>query len=198
MGRTMPSPSPICTIIAGPNGAGKTTFALKFLPEVADCKNFVNADMIAAGLSPLSPERDWLAAARLFLLEVRHYIKCRESFAFETTLSGRTYVPLIHDLMAEGWTIDLIYLWIPSAEVCLARVAERVAQGGHDIPSDIVSRRFARSARNLFDLYAPTCTSVICLENSGLTPRPIFVQGAEGRVILNATLFNELLRSAEI
>ncbi len=98
---------PICYIIAGPNGAGKTTFALRYLPEVARCQNFVNADMIAAGLSPLSPEREGIAAARLFLSEIDRFVSKRESFGFETTLSGTTYLRLIDTLRKTGWRVVL-------------------------------------------------------------------------------------------
>jgi len=110
---------PLCSIIAGPNGAGKTTFALSYLPEYAHCRNFVNADLIASGLSPLSPEREWLAASRLFLQEIENYITRREDFAFETTLAGRTYLRLIRRLLADGWRVELYYLWLPSMEMSI-------------------------------------------------------------------------------
>lgn len=144
---------PTCSIIAGPNGAGKTTFALTYLPEATDCRNFVNADMIAAGLSPLSPDRDWLAASRLFLEEVRQYIARRDDFAFETTLSGKTYLRLIQQLLGDGWQVKLYYLWLPSIEMSIERVAERVAHGGHNIPHESIIRRYPRSIANLLDHY---------------------------------------------
>lgn len=188
----MPSPSPVCTIIAGPNGAGKTTFALKFLPEVAGCKNFVNADLIAAGLSPLSPETEWLAAARLFLHEVRHYIKVRESFAFETTLAGRAYLQLIRQLRNDGWRVHLYYLWLPNVEYCLERVAERVAHGGHDIPGEIITRRYSRSVRNLLDLYAPECDFVVALDNSGKDVRLVFFRDRLGQTVADPLRFRAM------
>ncbi len=116
--------APVCTIIAGPNGAGKTTFALRYLPQLTQCRNFVNADLIAAGLSPLSPEREWLAASRLLLQAVRRYIARREDFAFETTLSGKTYLHLIRSLLKVGWRVELYYLWLPSVEMSIERVVE--------------------------------------------------------------------------
>ena len=131
--------SPICTIIAGPNGAGKTTFALKYLPEAADCHYFVNADLIASGLSPLAPEREYIAASRLLLKEIHRFVKRRETFAFETTLAGKTYLKFIRDLLDDGWLVQLIYLWLPSVEMSRDRVAERVAHGGHDIPDEATS-----------------------------------------------------------
>ncbi|MHB1616679.1 MAG: hypothetical protein ACYCUX_05380 [Metallibacterium sp.] len=118
--------SPICRIIAGPNGAGKTTFALEYLPQVAGVAHFINADLIAAGLSPLAPERELLAASRIFLHELEARIGARESFAFETTLAGRGYLRLVDRLRGDGWRVELIYLALPSAEMSRLRVAERV------------------------------------------------------------------------
>lgn len=106
---------PTCWIIAGPNGAGKTTFALEYLPQVAGCTHFINADLIAAGLSPLAPERELLAASRLFLREIEQRIAAREDFAFETTLAGRTYLRLVERLHTDGWRVELIFLALPSS-----------------------------------------------------------------------------------
>lgn len=124
--------NPTCTIIADPNGAGKTTFALEYLPNVAQCSRFINADLIAAGLSPLAPEREMIAANRLFLREIEEAIERRADFAFETTLSGRSYLKLINRLQADGWQVDLLYLALPSVEMSKLRVAERVKHGGHN------------------------------------------------------------------
>ena len=106
-----------CWIIAGPNGAGKTTFALEYLPKVANCFHYINADLIAAGLSPLEPERELIAASRIFLHEIETYIKRGQDFAFETTLSGRSYLKLIKRLHDTGWQVELIYLALPSVEM---------------------------------------------------------------------------------
>lgn len=182
-----------CTIIAGPNGAGKTTFAMSWLPEAVGCRNFVNADLIASGLSPLSPEREWLVASRLFLREINQHIHRREDFAFETTLAGRTYLRLIRRLLANGWQVHLYYLWLPSIDMSIARVAERVAHGGHDIPRESIARRYPRSISNLFDHYAPLCSSTVCLDNSGATPAVIFYQDADGRRVEDQTLYNAML-----
>jgi len=188
---------PVCTIIAGPNGAGKTTFALTYLPESIRCLNFVNADLIAMGLSPLSPEREWLAASRLFLREIRQYIDRRESFAFEATLAGKTYVRLIRNLLAVGWRMCLVYLWLPSVEMAIERVAERVAHGGHDIPRDVIIRRYSRSLVNLLEHYAPLCSSTMCLDNSGPAPEVIFVQDEGGRVVESQELFSVLCQGVK-
>lgn len=146
---------PTCWIIAGPNGAGKTTFALDYLPDVAGCKHFINADLIAAGLSPLQPEREHMAASRLYLAEIERRVSERVDFGFETTLSGRGYLRLVERLKRAGWRTELIYLALPSVDLSRQRVAERVAHGGHDIPAAAIDRRFARSLHSLFTVYAP-------------------------------------------
>ena len=125
------TPRPVCRIIAGPNGAGKTTFALRYLPQVAPGSAFVNADLIAAGLSPLAPEQQRITAGRLFLHQIEGHITQRRDFAFETTLSGRGYLRLVRRLRADGWRVELLYLALPSVELSHRRVAERVAHGGH-------------------------------------------------------------------
>jgi predicted ABC-type ATPase len=170
---------PVCWIIAGPNGAGKTTFALKYLPEVAHCRNFVNADLIAAGMSPLAPERERFTASRLFLSEIERHIEARRDFGFETTLAGRSYLRLIRRLRADGWRVELIYLALPDAEMAKLRVAERVSHGGHDIPAPDIERRFLRSLENLFTEYASLVDRTVCFLNSGETPEIVFTQQGE-------------------
>lgn len=156
---------PTCWIIAGPNGAGKTTFALDYLPEVAGCEHFINADLIAAGLSPLHPERQNLAASRLYLTEIERCVSARVDFGFETTLSGRAYIRLIDRLNRQGWCTELIYLALPDVALSHQRVAERVAHGGHDIPGEAIERRFARSLRNLFTAFVPAVHHAQCHMN---------------------------------
>jgi predicted ABC-type ATPase len=129
-------------IIAGPNGAGKTTFAREFLPNEAGCPIFVNADLIAAGISPFRPEEAAFRAGRLMLEEIARHAAEGRSFAFETTLSGLTYARMIDAWRAEGYMVKLIFLSLPSPEEAIARVATRVRQGGHDIPTDTIRRRF--------------------------------------------------------
>jgi len=121
-------------IIAGPNGAGKTTFAGEFLPNYADCKNFVNADLIAQGMAPFSPETAALRAGRTMLEKIRSFAERRVSFAFETTLSGRSHLTLLRKLKAEGYDIHFFFLWLKSVDLALSRVRERVSRGGHDVP----------------------------------------------------------------
>jgi len=187
---------PVCTIIAGPNGSGKTTFALSYLPNFAHCRNFINADLIAVGLSPLAPEREWLNASRLLLGEIRQYEGRNESFAFETTLAGRGYLRLIRRLLKSDWRVELYYLWLPNVDMSIARVAERVRHGGHDIPHASIVRRYPRSIFNLLNNYAPLCSLTVCMDNSEDIPETIFVQDSNGRHIKNPQLFASLLGSA--
>lgn len=186
---------PVCTVIAGPNGAGKTMFALNYLRGAGHCDNFVNADLIAAGLSPLVPEKEAVSAGRLFLNEIKKFIADRESFAFETTLSGRSYLGMIRELVAAGWEVDLVYLWLPSVAVCLERVAERVARGGHNIPSDVIERRYYRSVANVLGDYGTLCSSVVCVDNSVPEACLIFRQAGANRTIEDSDRFDFMKRS---
>jgi predicted ABC-type ATPase len=140
-------------IIAGPNGAGKTTFAREFLPHEANCPDFINADLIAAGLSPFNPDAAAIRAGRLMLEEIDHRVALRRSFAFETTLSGRGYARMIPSWRNAGYKVKLIFLSLASAEEAIARVAMRVRQGGHDIPDHVVTRRFSSGMRNFQEIY---------------------------------------------
>lgn len=141
----MPAGSPPrITIIAGPNGAGKTTFALEFLPKEAGCPVFVNADLIAAGLSPFDPTRAAIRAGRVMLAEIHAHARRRESFAFETTLAGRAYAPLIRRWRKDGYVVSIMFLSLPDVGLAIARVNARVAQGGHDVPEAVIRRRSRR------------------------------------------------------
>ena len=188
---------PTCWIIAGPNGAGKTTFALEYLPEVAECTHFVNADLIAAGLSPLVPERKLVAASRIFLNEIEEKISRRENFAFETTLSGRSYLRLVNRLQRDDWLVELIYLALPNAGMSKMRVAERVMHGGHNIPLRDIERRFSRSLGNLFQVFSHKVDRCICFMNDGEMPIPVFEQTGDSRNILNEIEYKQLLMEVE-
>ena len=179
---------PTCWIIAGPNGAGKSTFALEYLPLLG-CRNFVNADLIAAGLSPLAPERELITASRLLLSEIENYVAARENFAFETTLSGRTYLRLIERLKHEGWQVELMYLALPDVAMSRLRVAERVTHGGHNIPVVDIERRFPRSVYNLLNVFGHAVSRVRCFYNAGPAPDLIFEQQGDERRIWNDALF---------
>ena len=160
-------------IIAGPNGAGKTTFALEFLPREADCPDFINVDLIAAGLSPFDPDRASIRAGRLMLTEIRNRVQAGKSFAFETTLSGHAYARLIPKWRAAGYFVKLIFLNLPTPELAVARVAARVAQGGHDVAESVIRRRFDSGLRNFMELYRPLVNRWEWYDNSGITPRLI-------------------------
>ncbi|PSB30107.1 zeta toxin family protein [Chlorogloea sp. CCALA 695] len=188
-----PPPSPNCWIIAGPNGAGKTTFALQYLPQAANCRLFVNADAIAAGLSPLAPETALLTASRLFLKQIENHIRNHQNFAFETTLSGRSYLKLVTRLQADGWQVELIYLALSGLKMSKMRVAEKVAHGGHNIPEVDIERRFPRSLQNLLTEFSFLANSTRCFMNSSKTPELVFVQQQENR-----TIINQLIEQAEL
>ena len=157
-------------IIAGPNGAGKTTFAREFLPGEAQCPDFINADLIAAGLSPFNPEAAALRAGRLMLEEMASRITHGRSFAFETTLSGMAYARQIPRWRQQGYHVKLVFLSLPTAEMALARVSGRVAQGGHAIPETVVRRRFDAGLRNFEHLYKPVVDAWVHYDNSGSVP----------------------------
>ena len=157
-------------IIAGPNGAGKTTFARSFLPAEAHCPRFINADLIAAGLSPFAPETAAVKAGRLMLREMAECARRGESFAVETTLSGLVYLRHVHHWRRQGYHVSLFFLALPSADMAVARVAERVRQGGHDIPEDVIRRRFV-AGRDHFDHHYRAAVHAWALyDNGGATP----------------------------
>jgi predicted ABC-type ATPase len=165
-------------IIAGPNGAGKTTFAREFLPNEAGCPVFVNADLIASGLAPFAPQAAALRAGRLMLREIERHFTARESFAFETTLSGRSYLPRIDRWQAAGYRVKLIFLKLNSPEGAIARVAERVRQGGHDVPEDVIRRRFLAGLANFQRYYSPKVDEWTLYDNSGSVP--VLLDWSEG------------------
>ena len=164
-------------VIAGPNGAGKTTFAIEFLPREADCPDFINVDLIAAGLSPFDPDRAAIRAGRLMLTEIRSRVREGSSFAFETTLSGHGYAKMIPHWRTAGYYTKLIFLNLPTSDLAIARVAARVAQGGHNVPEDVIRRRFERSLRNFRNVYCALVNRWEWYDNSGITPRLISAGG---------------------
>ena len=181
--------SPSLYVIAGPNGAGKTTFAKEFLPHYAKCENFVNADLIAGGLSPFSPEAAAIRAGRLLLEQIRLLASKRSDFGFETTLSGVTYVSFLQRLKTQGYRIQLFFLWIPTVEMALARIADRVQRGGHEIPEPVVRRRFHKGISHLLGLYRPLVDTWALFDNSGPTPRLIAREEVGELRVLDQDLF---------
>ena len=160
-------------IVAGPNGAGKTTFAREYLLKEANCPDFVNVDLIAAGLSPFDPDRAAIRAGRIMLSEIERRIRKGESFAFETTLSGHLYARLIPRWRNDGYKVRLVFLSLPTPEIAIARVAARVAQGGHNVASIVVRRRFDSGLRNFTDTYRDLVDRWEWYDNSGTTPQLI-------------------------
>lgn len=161
-------------IIAGPNGAGKTTFAREYLPNEANCPIFINADLIAAGLAPFAPETAAIKAARLMLNEIEVNVKAGNSFAFETTLSGKTYATYIAKWKKLGYHITLFFLSLPNEEFAISRVAARVASGGHNIPEATIRRRFKAGINNFHNIYKTLADSWSLYDNSH--PQPILLE----------------------
>lgn len=157
-------------VVAGPNGSGKTTFAREFLPNYANCNHFVNADLIASGLSPFAPGIVALKAGKLVLTSIREFTKSGEDFGYETTLSGRGHINMFRRLKAAGYKIHLFFLWVPGVDLSLLRVKNRVAEGGHDVLTNDVRRRFPRSIANFFKAYAGQADIWMLFDNSGEKP----------------------------
>lgn len=157
-------------VIAGPNGAGKTSFAREFLPNEASCPVFVNADLIAAGLSPFNPDAAALDAGRIMLAQIKEHVRKKDSFAFETTLSGRIYAQHIPRWQKTGYEVTLIFLSLPDVDTAIARVQQRVREGGHNIPTDVIRRRFGTGLHNFQHLYKPLVDRWALYDNVGVIP----------------------------
>jgi predicted ABC-type ATPase len=188
---------PTVYAIAGPNGAGKTTFASEFLPDFVKCREFLNADLIAAGLSPFAPETQNLRAGRLLLERIGELAKERADFGFETTLSGRTYVKLLSDMKASGYRVVLFFLWLPSVEMAVTRVANRVREGGHHVPEDDIRRRYRAGVRNLFRLYHPVLDALWLLNAARLPPSLIASQDWGELTVNQKRLYRRIGKKAE-
>jgi predicted ABC-type ATPase len=176
-------------IIAGPNGAGKTTASFTILPQIFDCREFVNADEIARGLSPFNPENVAFEAGRIMLQRIEQLIEVKKTFAFETTLSTRSYAALIQQCQKKGFITNLIFLWLNSPELAIERVRTRVLKGGHNIPEDVIRRRYNKGLQNFVNLFMPLCDRWILADNSHEQPINI-AQGS--RKNIEAIYLNEL------
>ncbi|HZU37995.1 MAG TPA: AAA family ATPase [Gemmataceae bacterium] len=183
-------------ILAGPNGAGKTTFASQFLPDFVKCREFLNADLIATGLSPFAPETQNVRAGRLLLERIEELAAAGRDFGFETTLSGRAYVKRIARMKGQGYQIALIFLWLPSADMAIARVASRVRRGGHSVPEQDVRRRFAAGQRNFLGPYRPLLDSWWLYDATRLPPKLIAHEQAGTLVLAQPRLFQRIRRDA--
>jgi predicted ABC-type ATPase len=183
-------------IIAGPNGSGKTTFAKEFLPDYVNCPNFVNADLIAQGLAPFEPSNAAIKAGKLVLQQIDEYARRGVDFAFETTLSGKSYASMLIVLKSKGYAIHLFYLWIPSPELAIARIKERVQEGGHNVPAEDVRRRFVRGINNFFNLYESLLDSWMLFDNSKAKPMLIAKRKNGHNEVINEELFQDIQKTA--
>lgn len=173
-------------IIAGCNGAGKSTAANVLLPKFLNCKEFVNADSIASGLSPFQPETVSFQAGRIMLNRIKELIDQKTTFAFETTLTTKSYINLIKKAKEKKYQVILFYFWLNSVELALARIKDRVKKGGHDIPKDVVIRRYERSLENLVNLFMPICDKWSIFDNSSDRMNII----AKGKPLRNSFILN--------
>lgn len=180
-------------IISGCNGAGKTTASYTVLPEVLYCKEFVNADEIARGLSPFNPESVAIEAGRLMLRRIDELLKNEENFSIETTLATRSYTRLVVQAQKQGYKVSLIYFWLNSPELAINRVAQRVNNGGHNVPKETVLRRYQAGINNLFNIYMPNVDYWLLADNS-YTPRVIVAEGGRGvsTEVYDINLFNTI------
>jgi predicted ABC-type ATPase len=185
--------SPSVYIIAGPNGVGKTTFAREFLPNYANCRNFINADLIAQGMAPFSPETAAFRAGRLMLIEIDLLAQRRADFGFETTLSGRSYLRLIGRLKNQGYAVHFFFLWLSSVDLALSRIKGRVSEGGHDVPEADVRRRFDRSIKNFLVWYRALADSWFLFDNSLGRPSVIALEEQGRRRIMKPDAYDTLV-----
>ena len=180
-------------IISGCNGAGKTTASYTVLPEILNCKEFVNADEIARGLSPFNPSSVAIEAGKLMLQRIEELLKRNETFSIETTLATRSYVNLVKQAQEQGYSIRLLFFWLSTPELAVKRVAERVSKGGHDIPQDIIRRRYVAGINNLFKLFMPIVNYWAIFDNSETPRRKVAIGGKDTQTeIVNKALYDNI------
>ena len=180
-------------VIAGCNGAGKTTTSYVMLPNLLDCKEFVNADEIAKGLSPFQPEKAAIQAGRIMLMRVKEMMRQGQDFAIETTLATKSYAGFIREAQKEGYFVTLLYFWLDSPELAIRRVETRVRSGGHDIPEEVIRRRYYAGKKNLFELYTPISDYWILIDNSTI-PFELVAEGKREQTVCvhNSDKLNEI------
>ena len=180
-------------IISGCNGAGKTTASYTVLPEILNCMEFVNADEIARGLSPFNPGSVAIEAGKLMLQRIEELLKRNETFSIETTLATRSYVNLVKQAQEQGYSVRLLFFWLSTPELAVKRVAERVSKGGHDIPQDIIRRRYVAGINNLFKLFMPIVNYWAIFDNSETPRRKVAIGGKDSQTeIVNIELYNNI------
>lgn len=180
-------------IIAGCNGAGKTTASFTILPHIIFCKEFVNADEIAKGISPFQPETVAFEAGRIMLQRINDLLKSQVSFAFETTLATRSHKPRIVRAKDRGYTVTLLFFWLQSVELAIERVKTRVLEGGHHVEQDVIVRRYYKGIQNLFDIYLPLVDGALIFDNSYGEPELIAQKTMDGIMIpIDQNKYNQL------
>jgi predicted ABC-type ATPase len=180
-------------IIAGCNGAGKTTASFTILPEILDCKEFVNADEIAKGLSPFQPEKVSFEAGRIMLNRVNELLLMNVNFAFETTLATKSYKSKVVEAQKNNYTVALLFFWLQNVDLAIERVKTRVLEGGHTIENEVIRRRYKNGIKNLFEIYLSVVDEVMIFDNSAGKPELIAEKTLESEVkILNEIKFNKL------
>jgi predicted ABC-type ATPase len=187
---------PTVYVIAGSNGAGKTTFARRFLPEFAHCDEFVNPDLIAAGLSPFTPRDAAIPAARLVLSRIQELSRRHVSFGFETTLAGRTYLQMLRTLKRQRYAVYVFYLWLPDAELAVQRVHDRVRQGGHSVPDRDVRRRYGRGLRHFLLDYQQVIDDWILIDNAQPRPLPIAFGQQRSTTVIDSERYSLVRKQA--
>lgn len=191
----MPIERPNLIVIAGPNGAGKSTTAPSLLKGMLQVTEFVNADLIAQGLSGFKPEGAVFHAGRVMLERIHYLAKKRVDFAFETTLASRTFAPWISELRKTGYAFHLVFLWLPNEEFAVARVAERVRLGGHDVPEEIIRRRYSAGLKNFFRLYSPLADTWYFYDNAGYEPQLIVYNDSQHHLVVNnSVIWHNIVR----
>jgi predicted ABC-type ATPase len=180
-------------VIAGPNGAGKTTFASKFLPDFAHCEAFVNADLIARGLSPFAPESAAIKAGKLVLQNIGELMQAGRSFGLETTLSGKSYQTLFKQAHQKRYRIHIFFIWLPNADLAVQRVADRVKQGGHSVPEMDIRRRYNRGIENFWNTYRLLIDDWIIFDNALNQMKKIAYGSKENFEIVEKSLFGTFL-----
>ena len=171
-------------IIAGCNGAGKTTASFTILPEILDCKEFVNADEIAKGISPFQPEKVAFEAGRIMLKRIDELFAKQQNFAFETTLATKSYKQKIIDAQKKGYHVTLLFIWLNKVELAVERVRERVLSGGHNIEEVVIRRRYINGIKNLFNIYIPIVNQTLIFDNSTLTHKLIAEKDHKSEIII--------------
>jgi len=180
-------------IIAGCNGAGKTTASFTILPEILNCKEFVNADEIAKGLSPFQPEKVSFEAGRIMIKRINELLEINENFAFETTLATKSYKSKVINAQNKNYTVTLLFFWLQNVDLAIERVKTRVMEGGHNIEIEVIKRRYINGIKNLFDIYLSIVDEVLIYDNSGGKPELIAEKTLESEItILNESKFNKL------